>query len=88
MPVNAPDVLSNEAQDGMFVIANVSVSLSGSLLAGVKVYCTSCTAVDGGVPDKLGGWFACSASDSGSSDDGHPDTASVMAENNKQRDSL
>lgn len=75
MPVNAPDVVLKDAQDGMLVIANASLSPSGSLPVGVKLYCISCIAVDGGVPDKLGGWFA----DGELSADEHANVASVMA---------
>jgi len=82
MPVNAPDVVSNDAQGGMLVIANASLSPSGSLPVGVKLYCRSCIAVGGGVPDKLGGWFADGwfADDELSADE-HANVASVMANN-------
>ena len=89
MPVNAPDVVSNDAQDGVLVIANTSGSPSGSLLVGVKLYCRSCIAVGGGAPDKLGGWFADGwfadgwFADGELSADEHANVASVMTDNIK-----
>lgn len=79
MPVKAPDVVSNDAQDGMLVIVKVSGSPSGSLPVGVKLYCKSCIAVGGGVPDKLGVWFA----GGGISLDEQENMASVTADNIK-----